>query len=60
TGGHVMLDTAQSISLLTMMEIVGPILLAVVLAYGIYHSRRRRNQQPQSTKGTVYSQDRNS
>ncbi|MEN3380763.1 MAG: hypothetical protein V7608_807, partial [Hyphomicrobiales bacterium] len=37
-----MLDTAQSISLLTMMEIVGPILLAVVLAYGIYHSRRRR------------------
>jgi FtsZ-interacting cell division protein ZipA len=55
-----MLDTAQSISLLTMMEIVGPILLAAVLAYGIYHSRRRRNQQPQSTKGTVYSQDRNS
>ena len=31
-----MLDTVQGMSLLTMMEIVGPILLAAVLIYGIY------------------------
>ena len=53
-----MLDTVQSLSLLTMMEIVGPIVLAIGLIYGIYHGRRR-SQQPKSTKGTVYSQDRN-
>ena len=52
-----MLDTVQSLSLLTMMEIVGPIVLAIGLIYGIYHGRRRRSQQPKSTKGTVYSQD---
>jgi hypothetical protein len=52
-----MLDTVQGMSLLTMMEILGPIVLAIALIYGIYHSRRRRSQQPKSTKGTIYSQD---
>jgi hypothetical protein len=36
-----MLDTLQGISLLTLAEIVGPIVLAIGLIYGIYHSRRR-------------------
>jgi hypothetical protein len=52
-----MLDTFQGLSLLTLMEIVGPILLAAALAYGVYHSRRRRSTQPANTKGTVYAQD---
>jgi len=52
-----MLDTFQGISLLTLAEIVGPILLAAGLVYGIWHSRRRRSQQPKSTAGTVYAQD---
>jgi hypothetical protein len=53
-----MLDTVQSVSLLTVAEIVGPILLAAGLIYGIYHSRRRRSQQPRDTKGTIYAQDK--
>ena len=53
-----MLETLQSVSLLTIAEIVGPILLAAGLIYGIYHSRRRRAQQPKSTAGTVYAQDK--
>lgn len=48
----------SSVSLLTIAEIVGPILLAAGLIYGIYHSRRRRTRQPQSTVGTVYAQDK--
>ena len=52
-----MLDTIQSMSLLTIAEIVGPILLGAALIYGIYHSRRRRSRQPSSTKGTIYAQD---
>ena len=36
-----MLDTIQAMSLLTVMEIIGPIILACALIYGIYHSRRR-------------------
>jgi hypothetical protein len=52
-----MLDTMQGMSLLTLAEIVGPIVLGAALIYGIYHSRRRRSQMPQSTKGTVYAQD---
>jgi hypothetical protein len=51
-----MLETLQSLSLLTIAEIVGPILLAAGLIYGIYHSRRRRAQQPKRS-GTVYAQD---
>jgi len=53
-----MLDTLQSMGLLTIVEIVGPIVLAAGLIYGIYHSRRRRSQQPAQTRGTVYSQDK--
>ena len=52
-----MLDTIQSVSLLTIAEIVGPILLGAGLVYGMYHSRRRRAQQPK-TPGTVYAQDK--
>jgi hypothetical protein len=51
-----MLETVQSLSLLTIVEIVGPILLAAGLVYGIYHSRRRRAQRPKP--GTVYAQDK--
>jgi len=53
-----MLDTIQAVSLLTLAEIVGPVLLAVGLVYGIWHSRRRRSQQPKSTAGTIYAQDK--
>jgi hypothetical protein len=53
-----MLDTLQAMGLLTVAEIVGPILLAAGLIYGIYHSRRRRSQEPRDTKGTVYAQDK--
>lgn len=53
-----MLETVQSVSLLTIAEIVGPVLLAAGLVYGIYHSRRRRTRQLKSTAGTVYAQDK--
>jgi hypothetical protein len=36
-----MLETVQSLSLLTLAEIIGPILLAAGLIWGIMHSRRR-------------------
>jgi hypothetical protein len=47
-----MLDTIQGLSLLTMAEIVGPILLALALIYGIYHSRRRRGQEQAADEAT--------
>jgi hypothetical protein len=53
-----MLDTIQSMSLLTIAEILGPILLGAGLVYGIYHSRRPRSQMPRSIKGTTYAQDK--
>ena len=53
-----MLDTTDSLSLLALVEIIGPILLGAGLIYGIYHSRRRRNQMPRQTKGTIYAQDK--
>jgi hypothetical protein len=53
-----MLETISSMSLLTVVEIVGPILLGAGLIYGIYHSRRRRSQQPRNARGTVYAQDK--
>ncbi len=53
-----MLDTLQSVSLLTIAEIVGPILLGAGLVYGIYHSRRSRRTQPKDIKGTIYAQDK--
>jgi hypothetical protein len=52
-----MLETLQSLSLLTLLEIIGPIVLAAALIYGIYHSRRRRKSQPKNRAGTVYAQD---
>jgi hypothetical protein len=36
-----MLETMQPLSLLTLMEIIGPILLGVGLIYGIVQIRRR-------------------
>jgi len=53
-----MLDTLQSLSLLTIAEIVGPVLLAIGLIYGISRTRRRRGRQPPPTPGTVYAQDK--
>lgn len=53
-----MLETLQSVSLLAVAEIVGPILLAAGIIYGIYHSKRRRSQIPRETKGTIYAQDK--
>lgn len=53
-----MLDTLQSLSLLTIAEIVGPILLAAALIYGIARTRRRRTRQPDPRPGTVYAQDK--
>lgn len=52
-----MLETVQSLSLLAIAEIVGPIILGAGLIYGIYHSRRSRRTEPKETKGTVYAQD---
>jgi hypothetical protein len=52
-----MLETMQSLTLLTIGIIVGPVLLGAGLIYGIYHSRRSRQTQPKSTKGTTYAQD---
>jgi hypothetical protein len=37
-----MLTTPTSLSFLTLMEIVGPLILAAALIYGIMMSRRRR------------------
>jgi hypothetical protein len=53
-----MLENLQSLSLLTLMEIVGPILLGIGLIYGIYHSRRRPGQQQQADAATkrLYTQ----
>jgi hypothetical protein len=36
-----MLETIQAMSLLTIMEIIGPILLGMGLIYGIAHTRGR-------------------
>ena len=54
-----MLDTIQGMGLLTIMEIVGPILLAAGLVYGIYHSRRPRGQQQRADAATkqLYAQE---
>jgi hypothetical protein len=52
-----MLETLSSLSLLTLAEIVGPILLAAGIVYGIYHTKRRRSQMPRKTEGTIYAQD---
>jgi hypothetical protein len=41
TKGSLMLSTVEGVSLLTLMEIVGPVLLALALAYGISKAARR-------------------
>jgi hypothetical protein len=43
-----MLDTFQSLSLLTLVEIVGPLLLAAGLIWGILRSGRRARRGEQS------------
>ena len=53
-----MLDTTDTISLLTLAEIIGPIILAAALVYGIYRSRRSRRTGPRDARGTIYAQDR--
>lgn len=48
-----MLETVQSMSLLAIMEIVGPVLLAVALVYGIVQwSRRSRAAKKLSEEDT--------
>jgi hypothetical protein len=53
-----MLDTLQGLSLLTLVEIIGPIVLAAAIVYGIYHSRRQRRTRACQESGTIYAQDR--
>jgi hypothetical protein len=54
-----MLETASSLSLLTLMEIVGPILLAAELVYGIMRSRRSHRDKPRADAATrnLYAQE---
>jgi hypothetical protein len=52
-----MLDTIQGLGLLTIVEIIGPIVLAAAIIYGIYHSRRRRSVPSSKKPGTIYAQD---
>ena len=47
-----MLDDLHSLSLLTLMEIVAPIVLALGLWYGIARSRRSKAAQMASDKAT--------
>jgi hypothetical protein len=48
-----MLDTGQSMSLLAILEIVGPVLLALALIYGIVQwSRRSRAAKRASDEAT--------
>jgi NhaP-type Na+/H+ or K+/H+ antiporter len=44
-----MLENLQSVTLLTIMEIVGPILLGVALWYGIVRTRRLSKSQREAT-----------
>ena len=45
-----MLKSLQAMSLLTIMEIVGPVLLLVVLSYGTLQWSRRRRGPTQSVR----------
>jgi hypothetical protein len=47
-----MLNDLHSLSLLTVMEIVGPIVLALGLWYGIARSRRSKASQMASDRAT--------
>jgi hypothetical protein len=48
-----MLKTLTSMSALALMEILGPILLSLALAYGVYRasSRRKLNRTEKRTPG---------
>ena len=57
-----MLETEHSVTLLTIMEIAGPIILAGGLIYGIFvASRRRRDQKARGDAATrqLYQQKDN-
>jgi hypothetical protein len=57
-----MLETEHSVTLLTIMEIAGPIILAGGLIYGIFYaSRRRRDQKARGDAATrrLYQQKDN-
>jgi hypothetical protein len=45
-----MLDSVQAISLLTIMEIIGPLLLIAVLIYGTIQCSRRRGGPTQAVR----------
>ena len=47
-----MLETIQSVSLMTFMEVVGPTVLAAALAYGIFMTRRSRATIAQTDTAT--------
>ena len=47
-----MLDDLHSLSLLTVMEIVGPLLLALGLVYGIVRSRRSKSARVGTDRAT--------
>jgi hypothetical protein len=53
-GERRMLDTIENFSLTTLMVIVGPVLLALAMAYGVmqsrYRSRAARQQSDAETK----------
>jgi hypothetical protein len=55
-----MLDDLHSLSLLTVMEIVGPLVLAVGLVYGIVRSRRSKSARVATDRATrdLYRQER--
>jgi hypothetical protein len=55
-----MLDDLHSLSLLTVMEIVGPVILAVGLVYGIVRSRRSKSARVATNRATrdLYRQER--
>ena len=44
-----MLETLTSVSLLTIMEIVGPIILGLAIAYGIWRTRGRSKSEKART-----------
>jgi hypothetical protein len=48
-----MLDTVISVSLLTAMEVVGPLLLAAALAYGSVRYRRRNRAKKLHTEAAT-------
>jgi len=50
-----MLDTIQAMSLLTIMEVLGPVLLGGALIYGILMSRRRSQSAKAETDAATHN-----